>query len=90
MSHVQKRIATALLSSDEITIQPPVGSGRSSSYIQIKLAAGYHPTNQWMDLITNILPVDTTDPDSDWKDLSRKTFASLRCKWGDCMWQLRT
>ena len=81
----------ALLSSDEITIQPPVG--RESSYIQIELAVVYHSTganNQWMDLITNILPVDTTDPDSDWKDLSRKTFASLRCKWGDCMWQLRT
>ena len=55
----------ALLSSDEITIQPPVG--RESSYIQIDLAVLYHHTganNQWMDLITNILPVDM-DPDSD-------------------------
>ena len=34
-------------------------------------------TNQWMDLITNILPVDTTDPDSDWKDLSSKTCVRI-------------
>ena len=49
----------ALLSSDEITIQPPVG--RESSYIQIEPTGA---NNQWMDLITNILPVDM-DPDSD-------------------------
>ena len=47
-----------------ITIQ----SGGGATNIQIDVAVVYHPTganNQWMDLIANILPVDTTDPDSD-------------------------
>ena len=61
-----------------------------SSYIQMELAAGYHPTggnNQPMDgshhhLITNILPVDTTDPDSDWKDFIKQNMCQKsQCKW---------
>ena len=80
----------ALLSSDEITIQPPVG--RESSYIQIELAAGYHPTganNQWMDLITNILPVDTR-PRLRLGRIHQAEHLREKMQMGDCMWQVPT